>query len=196
LPSSSIFPAEDIAADRRLYLPLVAFAALAGLILAHVNRRVLLLLPVAGLAVLSFFRAEVWSDERRLWAEAVERAPKKLRPRILLSRASELNEALSILDAAEKIAPTDPRPPLEKGLKLMRAEMPDRASSEFERALTLAPDDLMALNNYGAALAALGLNDGAIEAFRHALRVDPCWQSARVNLARLGVMYPVECSSR
>jgi len=63
----------------------------------------------------------------------------------------------SILDAAEKIAPTDPRPPLEKGLKLMRAEMPGQASSQFERALALAPDDVMALNNYGAALAALGL---------------------------------------
>ena len=35
-PSSSIFPAEDLAADRRMYLPMIAFAILAGLLLEAV----------------------------------------------------------------------------------------------------------------------------------------------------------------
>ena len=37
LPSSSIFPAADLAADRRMYLPMLAFAAAAGLVLARVK---------------------------------------------------------------------------------------------------------------------------------------------------------------
>jgi Flp pilus assembly protein TadD len=77
----------------------------------------------------------------------------------------------------------------------MQAGMPDLASIQFEHALALAPNDVMALNNQGAALAALGNTDGAIEAFRHALRIDPCWTSARANLLRMGVMYPIDCPS-
>jgi protein O-mannosyl-transferase len=196
LPSSSIFPAEDLAADRRLYLPMVAFAALGGLILTHLKQRLIMVPLALGLAALSFARAAVWSNERALWAEAMERAPKKLRPRIMLARASDLDQALSVLDGAHEIAPTDPRPPLEKGLRLMQAGMPDLASIQFEHALALAPNDVMALNNHGAALAAMGNTDGAIEEFRHALRVDPCWASARANLARLGVTHPIDCPSR
>ena len=76
----------------------------------------------------------------------------------------------------------------------MQAGMPYQASAQFERALALAPNDVMALNNRGAALAALGNTDGAIEAFRNALRVDPCWASARANLLRMGVTYPIDCA--
>jgi hypothetical protein len=39
VPSSSIFPAEDLAADRRLYLPMVAFAIFVALSLKRLNRR-------------------------------------------------------------------------------------------------------------------------------------------------------------
>jgi tetratricopeptide (TPR) repeat protein len=191
-PSSTIFPAEDLAADRRFYLPMLAFAALAGLLLSHAPR--VIVIPVAvGLAVLSFFRAQVWSTERTIWAEAVQRAPGKLRPRILLARASDTDAALQILDTAQSIAPNDPRPALEKGLRLMQADLPGLALPQFEHALALAPDDLMALNNHGAALAKLGQRDAAIDDFRHALRIDPCWASARKNLERLGIAYPISC---
>jgi hypothetical protein len=196
LPSSSIFPAEDLAADRRMYLPMVALAALGGLILARFKQRLIALPLALGLATLSFARAEVWRNEQRLWAEAIERGPKRLRPRVMLARASDLEQAVSILDAAHEMAPTDPRLPLEKGLRLMQAGIPDLASIQFEQALALAPDNVMALNNHGAALAALGKTDGAIEEFRHVLRVDPCWTPARTNLARLGVTYPIDCPSR
>jgi Flp pilus assembly protein TadD len=191
-PSSTIFPAEDLAADRRFYLPMLAFAVLAGLLLRRVPR--VIVLPAAvGLAVLSFGRAQVWSTERTIWAEAVERAPGKLRPRILLARASDTDAALQILDAAEHIAPHDPRPALEKGLRLMQADLPGLALPQFEHALALAPNDLMSLNNRGAALAKLGRRDAAVDDFRHALRIDPCWASARTNLEQLGIAYATSC---
>jgi protein O-mannosyl-transferase len=192
-PSSTIFPAQDLAADRRLYLPMIAFAILAGLLLSNVPRRLILIAAGLGLIAISFQRTLVWRTERTLWADAVERAPRKLRPRILLARASDRDQALEILDEAKAIAPNDPNPPLEKGLRLMEAKLPDLALAEFEQALALAPDDPKIVNNHGVALSQVGRREAAIEEFRRALRMDPCWSSARENLRLLGVSYPVAC---
>lgn len=193
-PSSTIFPAQDLAADRRFYLPMLAFATLAGLLIGLVNRRVILILVMMGLAVASLVRTHVWSTEHGLWEEAVQRSPAKLRPRIMLARASDIEMALQILSVAQDMAPHDPRPALEKGLRLMEQEQPDLALVEFGRALTIEPNDPMSLNDHGAALAKLGQRDKAIEDFRHALYVDPCWANARTNLERLGVSYPIPCN--
>jgi hypothetical protein len=191
-PSSTIFAAQDLAADRRLYLPMLAFASLGGLLLSYVDRRIVISVVVA-LAAVAFVRTQVWRTERTLWAEAVERAPRKLRPRVLLARASDTETALQILDTAQAIAPNDFRVAIEKGSRLMGANRPESALVEFDRALALAPDDPMSLNNHGTALSRLGLRDRAIEDFRHALRIDPCWASARTNLELLGATYPTAC---
>jgi tetratricopeptide (TPR) repeat protein len=195
LPSSSIFPAEDLAADRRVYLPMLAFAGFAGILLSQVNRRMILISVTAGLAGLSVMRAQLWTDDRALWTEAVERAPKKLRPKLMLARMSDLGDALLLLDAAREIAPLDPKPRLEKGLRLMQAGKADLALIEFEHALSLAPEDVAALNNHAAALAALGNRAAAIEEFRRVLRLDPCWASARSNLMQMGVTHNGACQA-
>ena len=49
LPSSSIFPANDLAADYRMYLPMIGFVACVGLLLDRV--RPLYLVPVFLLLV-------------------------------------------------------------------------------------------------------------------------------------------------
>ena len=192
-PSSSIFPAQDLAADRRLYLPMVAFAALAGLLLKDIDTRKVLIPAAVGLATISFFRAQVWRSEQALCTEAIRRAPTKLRPRILLARASPPGAALEILDAAEAIAPADPDPATEKGLRLLEMGLPEMALAEFERALALAPHEPRSLNNRGVALSRLGRREAAIEDFRQALRLDPCWPTPRENLELLGVEYPLPC---
>jgi hypothetical protein len=191
-PSSTIFAAQDLAADRRMYLPMLAFASLGGLFLSYVDRRIAISV-VVGLAALAFVRTQVWRTEQTLWAEVVERAPKKLRPRILLARASDTETALHILDAAQAIAPNDPRPAIEKGLRFMEVDLPESALAEFDHALVLTPDDPMSLNNHGAALSRLGRRSAAIEDFRHALRIDPCWAGARRNLVQLGATSPTVC---
>jgi tetratricopeptide (TPR) repeat protein len=193
LPSSSIFPAADLAADRRLYLPMVAFAALAGLLLKGVRRRMLLVPLALGLAAISFTRTKVWLTEHALWSEAVERAPGKLRPLLQLSRASEPESALRILDYAQTVAPNDSRPAVEKGLRLLAMSRPDQALAQFERALALLPNDPEVLNNRGVALTFLGRRESAAEDFRHALSVNPCMTVARRNLERLGITYPISC---
>ncbi len=192
-PSSSIFPAADLAADRRLYLPMLAFATLAGLLLSHINQWIVLATLVAGLSILSFYRTLAWSTERTLWTEAVARSPRKVRPLLYLSRASDPEAALRLLDRAQVIAPADPRPWQEKGLRLLGMRRPDLALAQFNRGLSLLPGDPDLFNNRGVTQTLLGQRRAAIEDFEHALQADPCLATARRNLERLGIGYDVAC---
>jgi putative effector of murein hydrolase LrgA (UPF0299 family) len=186
-PSSSIFPAADLAADRRVYLPMVAWSTFAGLLLARLPRMPVVPVLTVALGLLSLQRTGVWRTELALWTEAVDRAPTKIRPLIHLARASEPAQAIDILSRAELLAPNDPNLLEEKGTKFLEAGLPDMALSEFDLVLAIIPGFPSALNNRGIALSLLGRRDAAIETFEQVLAADPCWSSARNNLAKLGV---------
>jgi len=189
-PSSTLLPAQDLAADRRMYLPMVALAA------ALPWRRSATLILTLALAALSAGRTWVWASEKRLWTEAVERAPNKLRPRLQLARASDPEAALQILKEAERLAPADPQPASERGARFLQLNRPADALAEFGRALALRPNDPLALNNRGVALLALGQNEAAAADFKKALELDPCLDQARRNLAAMGLSSPTVCPSR
>jgi tetratricopeptide (TPR) repeat protein len=182
-PSSSIFPAEDLAADRRMYLPLLAFAALAAVRIP----RGIALGAVLVLAALSWHRSTaVWGSEQTLWREAYERSPGKVRPRIQLARVSPVAEARQLLREAAAISPQDPDIPNELGLQLLRAGNAAEALGAFGKALALAPSDAKTLNNRGVALFQMGQADAARQDFERALRLNPCLADARRNLALAG----------
>lgn len=183
LPSSSIFPASDLAADRRLYLPLIALAAGIAVELRRVRPA---WLATAGvlLVALSAHRTYIWGSEQRLWTEAVERAPGKLRPRLQLARATGGERAIELVEQARALAPDDPSVPSELGRLQLEAGRPEAALAEFGRALALAPNDPKALNNRGTALAALGQHEAARADFERALARDPCLFDALLNLRR------------
>jgi len=184
LPSSSMFPAADLAADRRMYLAVLAFAACIALV---IRTRWIPAAIVLALIAVSFARTQVWMSEASLWREAVERAPGKVRPKIHLARVVPPPEALQLLAAARQQAPDDPNIPAEAGRILLNAGQPAAALSEFGRALALNPRDASNYNNRGAALAALGQTDAARQDFEHALQLDPTLVSARQNLQSLPV---------
>ena len=189
LPSSSIFPATDLAADRRMYLPMIGFAACAGLLLERL--RPIFLAPVLILLIgLSVARTAIWRTEESLWTDAVAKAPTKIRPRIQLARAVEPARALPMLEQAKQMAPEDPRIPSEEGRVYLSLGRPDRALPEFGRALALSPHSVDALNNRGVALLALDQKEAARADFERALAIDPCQFDARLNLSRLGVSKP------
>jgi tetratricopeptide (TPR) repeat protein len=190
LPSSSIFPATDLAADRRMYLPMIAFAACAGLLLASV--RPVFLAPVfLVLCGLSFVRTTTWRTEESLWTDAVEKAPGKLRPLIQLARAIDPQRGIEILERAKRTAPDEPRIASEEGRIYLAVGRPGDALVEFGRALALAPRNADALNNRGAALLALDQKDAARQDFERALAIDPCEFDARLNLLHLGISKPL-----
>ena len=182
IPSSSVFPAADLAADRRLYFPLLAFAAAAAPYL--VRFRLAEAVP-AVLIVLSFLRTQVWMTDRALWSEAVERAPGKVRPKIQLSRALPASAALELLAKARDQAPHDPDVAAETGRILLAEGQADAALMEFGRAVALSPRDARYLNDRGVALAALGQTEAARTDFERALEIDPALDAARDNLGKI-----------
>jgi tetratricopeptide (TPR) repeat protein len=190
LPSSSLFPAADLAADRRMYLPLVALSVAVAVACARLPARWVLLPAFAVLVAVGFHRTQVWSSDRALWSEAVRRAPEKLRPRLQLARAVEPREALPVLEEARKLAPEDPAVATETGRVLLALGRPAEALPAFGRALALAPGDPRNYNNRGVALEFLGQSEAARLDFRRALELDPCLEDARRNLRSLGDVVP------
>ncbi len=188
-PSSSIFPVADLASDHRMYLPLAAFAACAGLMLERLDARVLAGIAIALIAI-SLRYTYVWISPERLWQEAVREAPGALRPRIQLARSCPPDEALEVLDQARAIFPNDPAVPAEQGRILLSLNRPGDALVSFGRALALDPSNPVAMNNRGVALLALGQIEPARDDFRRALARDPCQSDARYNLSRTGVPVP------
>ena len=190
LPTSSIFPAADLAADRRLYLPLVAWAPCAALLLRPA-RPVLLWAIVGMLAALSVERTITWRTEESLWADAVAKAPAKMRPRIQLARALNPVRALQLLQETEALAPNDPAVASEEGRVLLVMNHPEQALIAFGRALALQPNSASGLNNRGVALLQMGQAGAARQDFERALQRDPCLFDARYNLRRLGSPSPL-----
>ena len=184
-PSSSILPAADLAADRRMYLPMVAFCACAGVLLESVDRRVIGAVIIAFIAI-SIRYSLLWIHPDALWSEAKRLAPQAVRPRIQLARALPPEQGLEEL----KDAPEDEAVATERGRLLMTLNRPAAALSAFGRALALNPNDARAISNRAVALAALGSRDAAIAEFQRALEKDPCLSDARENLAKLGVHTP------
>ena len=185
LPSSSIFPAADLTADRRLYLPMMAFSASLGIIAATLPRAV----PYAAVAIcalLSILRVNVWSTDESLWREAVERSPTHVRPLLQLSRVVPHPEAIALLAKAKTLAPNNGDVFTELGRVWLASGQYARALPEFGRALALHPDDPNALNNRGTALLALNQRRAARMDFERALQIDPCLQAARKNLSTIG----------
>jgi protein O-mannosyl-transferase len=187
LPSSSVFPVADLAADRRLYLPMTCFAVAAAQALPKWHLPVVL-----ALAALSFGRTLVWRTEQSLWTEAARLAPRKPRPKIHLARAVGGPQALALLEEAKQMAPEDAAVASEYGATLLAQNQPARALAEFGRALALRPGDAKSVSNRGTALAALGQTAAARQDFRRALEMDPCLGDARENLKQLGETAPAQ----
>jgi tetratricopeptide (TPR) repeat protein len=185
IPSSSVFPAADLAADRRMYLPMLGFAAAAGWLLTRAKSNAVAAVVVVALTGMSVARTEVWMTEERLWREAARRAPEKVRPKIQLARAVPAAEALELLAEARRLAPYDPAVAAETGKILLSEGQAAAALEEFGRALALDPLDARNFNNRGVALEALWQTEAARQDFERALRIDPGLIDARQNLEKL-----------
>ncbi len=189
-PSSSILPAADLAADRRMYLPMIAFAACAGLLLERIDRRSVAAL-VLGLIAISIRYSILWMHPESLWGEAKRLAPWAVRPRIQLARALSPERGLQELSDAPETEDIW----TERGRLFLTLGHPAEALQAFGKALVMNPADPKAISNRAVALAALGSREAAVAEFQRALERDACLNDARENLSRLGVRteVPVRC---
>ncbi|HUP02420.1 MAG TPA: tetratricopeptide repeat protein [Bryobacteraceae bacterium] len=185
LPVSSALPRENFYADHRMYLPMLAFAAAAGLLLAKVRTPALTASVAIVLGLLCVTRTVVWMNDKWLWQEAVQRAPNKARPKVQLSRNLPAVAALEMLERAQVQAPRDPSVPAEMGKVLLQERQVDPALIEFGQALALDPNNAEYYNDRGVALVMSGWNDRARDDFERALEIDPNLSEATENLKKL-----------
>ena len=181
LPSSSVFPAADVIAFRRMYLPLLAFAVAFAMLLSRQTW------VLALLAAVSIYRCYVWASPQRVWREAVHRNAYDARPYVQLARTVEPHEAIELLERAKDMNPDSPLVASELGRAYLTSGEPGRALSEFGRALAMTPDNPQALSNRGVALLILKQTAAAQSDFERALQIDPCAFEARLNALRMGL---------
>jgi len=190
-PTSSLIPLADLTAERRMTLPLLSLSLGVGLLLQRLPRKAglgVLLIGVVAMGTLTWRRTQVWTSEESLWRDAVQKAPEKVRPKLQLARALELQgpaseaERLALLEQARALEPGNYLPLAELGVFHLRRNEPDKALAAFEQAQRLAPDDPQIRANIGSSLWLLRRPAESVEAFRTALALDPCNFDARSNL--------------
>lgn len=198
-PSSSVLPlATEIAAERRMYLPLAAIVTVvviaAFLIWPRTAPR---LLPNAGLrrtvaraatalvvgvlaiscGALTYARnKDYWTDEG-IWRDTVAKRPNNPRARLNLGidlyAAGRLNEAEGELREAVRLKETSAAAHANLGPVLAALGQLDEGIAHLERALVLDPHYTTAHGNLGEAYAARGKRALAAEQFSRAVEVSP-----------------------
>jgi tetratricopeptide (TPR) repeat protein len=205
-PSSSFLPlVSEIAAERRMYLPLAALVVAAlGLgraaggqywarlpvrpALARWMPRLLLGALIAAAGVSTMARNEDYRSELSIWTDAVTKRPYNARAHVNLGTAfahtGRLEEALEQYTMAVRLRPRSAEAHHGWGMVLARQGRRDEAIARFRYATQLKPDYAPAHNSLGIALAQQGDREEAIEHFREALRLRPEDPDIAENLRR------------
>jgi protein O-mannosyl-transferase len=198
-PSSSVLPlATEIAAERRMYVPLAALIALAAAGAFVLGRRlvaraaslsasrVIVLRVIAGTATAVLVidygsmtlarNRDFWSDER-IWADAVEKRPTNPRARLNygvdLAQARRVAEAEVQLREAVRLKDTSAPAHANLGSVLCSLGRVEEGATHLERALAIDPTYTKAYNNLGEAYGALGRRALAARYFGLAVKEAP-----------------------
>ena len=178
LPTSSVFPIADVAAFRRMYLPVAfLFAALPVLRPTVAGLWIVLLAGVSAERAFELYRQPV-----ALWRATIERQPGDLRALLQLCRYLEPSEALQEL---EKRPSSAANYQTELGRVYLELRRPGDALRAFGKALADDPSKASNFYNRGVALLALGQQDAARADFERTLGVDPQHKPAREALLQL-----------
>ncbi len=178
LPTSSVFPIADLAAARRMYLP-VALLAAAFAPAARWGWALIVIYAALG----GYWALEIYREPKLAWQKTIAAQPGRLEPVLQYAKYLPAMEAKALLDA--NAAPANAQYWTEMGrvhLELNEAPLALRA---FGKALALEPAVASHVYNRGVALAALGQKEAAEADFRRALAIDPEHQPARQALATL-----------
>lgn len=198
-PTSSFRPiSTEIAAERRMYLPLAApivLLVLGGHAL-HRRLRTPRALAVAAvtasaaiLALVTIRRNEDYRTTLAFWTDVVAKRPDNPRGRSWLGNTlNDLGreaEALEHLTAAVRLQPSDATAHYNLAVVLASRGRTDEAIAGYREALRLKPEYASAHNNLGNVLETRGEIDEAARHFGEAVRVDPTHAIAHYNLARV-----------
>lgn len=195
-PTSSFVPlGREIAAERRMYLPLAAtitLAVLAGHALCgRVRRRKIV--AVALVAVLAATLAEATLRRNRIyrstvafWSDVLAKRPHSVRARVNLGdylfKQGRVREARALYEEAVRLRPGDADAQYGLGVTLASEGRTDEAIDHYEEVLRLNPRYGRAHTNLGILLAQRGRLAESIEHYEAAIRLAPNAR-AHYNLA-------------
>ena len=206
-PTSSIVPIlTEVAAERRMYLPLAAVVVLMvvggyGLLGlssdtargASVWRRRLALLGVAGVAAALGFgtaaRNRVYGSAVTMWEDVVRQQPNNSRAQTnlgqALAAAGRTDEAIACYERALRAAPNSYKIHTNLGAALVEQGRFDEAMGHYLRALQDQPNAYLAQNNIGDLLIRQGRFAEALPHLEEALRLRPDHADSANNMGRV-----------
>lgn len=183
IPSSSIVPLLDLAAEHRVYLAGIGFALCVGWLGGWLAERygkvqigvvIGIVMIVWGLGTLQ--RNSVWQDERTLWLDAATKSPQKPRPHLNLAIAY-LNHDQMALAIEEARRGVELKPDYAAyrvlGSAYLDAGRINEAIPTLEKALELNANGLQARLSLGRAYARQGRYDLALARYQELLQRVP-----------------------
>ena len=207
-PTSSIIPiANEVGAERRIYLPMAALVAAIvwGVYTswehgekkarARVQQKattprawqLAIAILVAILALQTRARNRVFSDEVQLWRSNITAMPTNARAHnnlgLALAASGDMQTAAEHYRRALDLAPDFVMAHINLGLVLAAAKQYEQAISHYKRALNLQPNNVDALVDLGITLEKIGQRQSAIDHYRRALASAPHLAAIHYNLA-------------
>jgi hypothetical protein len=198
-PTSSFRPlTNEVAAERRMYLPLAAIVLLAVLGGSNLLRRLRAprisgrLVVLALAAVLAFFtvrRNHVFRTPIVFWSDVVSKRPDNPRARISLGyylyKQGRHADALTHLARAVRLEPANASARYSFGVVLASQGKTTEAIEQYREAIRINPQDVRTHFNLARALVQQGHRDESIEHLEAAIRLRPDFSAARRLLAQL-----------
>jgi Flp pilus assembly protein TadD len=201
----------EVAAERRMYLPMAALVSLTivggyellSRYLAPPNRArgraadrrtLVLVCSAAGLLALIYGALDVkrlamFEEPLVLWKDALIHQPgsstSQFNVGITLSSQGKQAESIPYFEEAIRIKPDDGGTHNNLGFALLMTGRTAEALQHIERAIQLKPDSAAAHNNMGMALAGLGRTQQATQEFSAALKLQPEYGDAAINLGTI-----------
>ena len=195
---SSIIPISDVIFEHRLYLPSVGFFLAITSSLMMIKQRISSFSIILGKTILplstafillfsgaAYARNSLWKDEVKIWADTVNKSPKKARPHHNLGLAyyktHRLDEALREYLVALSIKPDYEGIHLNLGSVYSEQGNLAQALHEFKTMLKLQPDSVKAHNSMGTIYLKQGHLDEALVEYSAALEINPDYAEAHNN---------------
>lgn len=186
-PTSSFLPqSSEIAAERRMYLPLLAvvtiFVIATTKMLPRRGAVIVGIILAVVLGVGTFVRNAAYASEVKIWADAVAKRPGNSRGWFNLGQAmARVNNragAIAAYEHALRLEPNRHDARFKLGVSLAADKNFDAAIEQFDLAAYLKPDAPEIYFQRGAAHAASGQYDQAEADFRKAIELKPDYAEA------------------
>src|SRR3990167_8900369 len=160
LPVSNIIPIGNIMAERYLYIPIMGFSGIIGILVQKFNLKkplvaICFTIVIFILGVMCIYRNEIWRDELTLWYSTSNREPNSARA----------HHNIGVVHSA-------------KGYY-------EYAELEYKKTLEINPKDIEAHYNLGNAYERKGILDKAIKEYQDTIRYNPYYADAYNNLGNI-----------